>query len=243
LKDKIKVVLAEDNLDSQEIITNFIQIIPEFEIIGVANNGEELLDLNINKTPDLALVDIKMPKLNGIDAVRSCIIRNPNLRFIFTTAYDEYAVSAFELDAIDYIVKPIKKQRLFLALERAKQDILQFRMEKNKLTTQKRNLVIKIDRSSYFIPLDNVIYIEKDNRKTVIHTIEEIYETNETLESIFQKVNPDFYQTHRSFIVNTKYVSHITLASETYFAHFRNYPNYAHVSKLRINDFLEKLDH
>jgi two-component system LytT family response regulator len=230
----IKVIIAEDNIDAQQIIIGFIEPLIPFEVIGIAQDGEELLELNINLNPDLILADINMPKLNGIEAVRSCIKMNPNLKFIFTTAYDEYAVKAFDLNAVDYVVKPINKERLYIALDKAKRLLLT-----NEPKEQKQILAIKMDRIYYFIPFIEIIYIEKMSRKTMIHTVGKKYETNETLDNIFKKLNHSFFRTHRSFIVNINYISHITLEGETYFAHFRNDSHYAYVSKLRINDLLK----
>ncbi|MFE8699973.1 LytR/AlgR family response regulator transcription factor [Cytobacillus sp. FJAT-54145] len=231
---KIKLIIAEDNLDAQEIMIRFIHPLKDFEVIGVAENGENLVELVANKKPHLIIADINMPKLNGIDAISACIKIQPELRVIFTTAYPEYAVDAFDLNAIDYVVKPIKKERLYVALEKVKKLILSSYIKRSILT-------IKMDRVSYFIHLSSIICIEKANRKTIIHTIDQTYETNESLESISEKLADQFFRSHRSFIVNLDYISHITLEGDSYFAHFRNYPHYAHVSKLRVNDLLESI--
>lgn len=221
-------------MDAQEIMIRFIHPLKDFEVIGVAENGESLVNLVANKKPHLIIADINMPELNGIDAISACLKMQPELRVIFTTAYPEYAVDAFDLSAIDYVVKPIKKERLYVALEKVKKLILSSHIKRSILT-------IKMDRVSYFIHFSSIICIEKANRKTIIHTIDLTYETNESLESIFEKLADQFFRSHRSFIVNLDYISHITLEGDSYFAHFRNYTHYAHVSKLRINDLLESI--
>lgn len=231
---KIKVVIAEDDLDSQQIIRAFLEPLDSFEIIGIVDNGESLLDINSNEKPDLIIADINMPKLNGIDAISSCLKISPELRFIFITAYDQYALNAFDLNAVDYVMKPIKKGRLYLAMERAK-TVLHQQAGKNKI------LPITVDRTSYFIHFSRIVFIEKDSRKTIIHTLDQKYETNESLDTILQKLDHQFIRTHRSFIVNLYYVSHITFEGDTYFAHFRNYPHYAHVSKLQKNKLYDAL--
>jgi two-component system, LytTR family, response regulator len=236
LDSKIRIIIADDNLDAQEIMKTFIEPIHTFEIIDYAENGERLIDLNVNLKPDLILADINMPKLSGIESISACLKINPEVKFIFTTAFDEYAVKAFDLNAVDYLIKPIKKERLYVALEKVRTIL-----NNNKKEEKIQILTILVDRTPYFIHFHRIISIEKDNRKTVIHTEEQKYITNETLENIFNKLDNQFMRTHRSFIVNINHISHITLESETYFAHFRNYPHYAHVSKLRVNELLEKL--
>ncbi|MFV8828222.1 LytR/AlgR family response regulator transcription factor [Alkalihalobacterium sp. APHAB7] len=235
---KIKVVIAEDHIDAQEIIASFIEPLKTFEVIGIVDNGESLLELNFNRKPNLIIADINMPKLNGIEAISSCLKVNPDLKFIYTTAYDDYAVKAFDLNAVDYVMKPIKQDRLYIALERVSALLLN-----QSQVGKKEILTIKRDSTSYFIHFSKIVCIEKENRKTIIHTEDQKYETNESLDSMFKRLNDHFFRTHRSFIVNVNYISHIVLEGETYFAYFRNYPHYAHVSKRRINELYKTLSY
>ncbi|GAE26737.1 transcriptional regulator [Halalkalibacter wakoensis JCM 9140] len=229
----IKVIIAEDNKDAQDIMASFLKPLQQFEVIGVADNGESLLDVNLNLKPELIIADINMPKLNGIDAIASCLKVNPDLKFIYTTAYEKYAVKAFDLNAVDYLIKPIKKERFYVALEKAK-GLLDYKKEKTILT-------IQMDRTSYFIQNKDIICIEKENRKTIIHTATQKYETNDSLDSILSRLSNNFFRTHRSFIVNIDYISHITAEGETYLAHLRNYPHPAYVSKLRISELYKEI--
>lgn len=226
---KLKVVIAENNLSAQEIMSAFILPIEFLELIEIVDNGESLLEVNINRKPDLILADINIPKLNVVQAVTSCLKVNPNVKFIFLTAYQEYAV--------DYLIKPIKKERLYIALDKARQMI-------SELTQQpKKILTIQMNRHSYFIHFHSIICIERSNRKTVIHTLEKTYETNESLESIYKRLDSDFYRTHRSFIVNVYSISHISLEGETYLAHLKSYPLHVHVSKRRIKELYKQISY
>lgn len=236
LDSKIKIVIADDHEEAVEIIEAFVQSLNGFEVVGTTSSGDGLLDLCMNLSPHLVITDIHMPNGNGIEAIESCLKINPDLKVIFTTAFHQYAVNAFELNAVDYVMKPIKKERLYLALEKAK-GILQ----KHEQQEKKRILTIKMDRVSYFIPFDRIIFFEVKNRKTIIHTINKQYETNESLDQIFSQLDDRFFRSHRSFIVSLNYISHITFEKETYFVHFRDYPEYAHASKLQKNKLVEKL--
>lgn len=238
MKSKIKVAIAEDNQDAQEIIASFIEPLDIFEVIGFVDNGESLLDLNLLKKPDLIIADISMPKLNGIEAIKACLKINPKLKFIFTTAYDKYAVKAFDLNAVDYVMKPIRKERLYVALEKTKMLMI----DQNYLKP-KPILTIQTNRSLQLIHFSKIIYIEKVHRKTIIHTKEKKYETNETLDSIYKKLSQDFFRTHRSFIVNLYYISRISVEGETYLAHLRECPHYIFVSKLRIKQLYNQISY
>ncbi|WNF35639.1 LytTR family DNA-binding domain-containing protein [Bacillaceae bacterium IKA-2] len=236
---KIKIVIAEDNNDFREILQLFFEPLDQFEVIGVANDGLELLDLNFTLKPDLILVDIQMPMLNGTDAYKECVKTNSKVKCIFITAYDDFAIEAFELNVLDYIVKPIDKKRLYVALERAREGI----EAENQLNnpSQLKRLVVKFDGSLYVISLNSIIYIEKVNRKTYVHTKEQIFETYETLETIKESLDEHFFASHRSYIINLKHVSQIKNDGETYFAYFRNYLKFAYVSKLKLQILQNKL--
>lgn len=118
--DLIKVVIADDHEPSRRIIRRFIGSLENISIVGEAGNGEELLGQIESAEPHLVLVDIGMPKLDGINAIKECMKINPHLKVIFITGHNEYAVDAFDVSAVDYIVKPIERARLTSAVEKAR---------------------------------------------------------------------------------------------------------------------------
>ena len=241
--NRIKVLLVEDNEDTSEIIEYFLNSLPDFQIIGKCCNGEELVEEVMRKKPDLVLTDINMPKKNGIEAMKECLSFFPNLKFIFLTGYSEYAIEAFRLSAVDYIVKPIEKNRLFIALEKAK-NLLDF--EKGELVASKsveriRNLSLRDQNSTRYIPLTDIYFIEKIGKKCLVYTKEAVHETNETIGKILDRLDHFFYQAHRAFIINLQKVSYIKQQNETFIACFQDYDKQASISKLKINEVKEKI--
>lgn len=246
--NEIGIVIVDDNQDSIEILQYFISQLPDFKILAVCSNGEELIEAVMKEKPQLILADINMPKKNGIQAIEECRRFQSNLNFIFITGYDDYAVEAFNLSAVDYIVKPVEKSRLYLALEKAKMIIsrkislpIDAAIAINDEVKEKR-LPIKFNGSLFYIPLNDIIYIEKSIKKSLIHTQEKTYESYENISDLINMLDESFYQTHRSYIVNLSKISHITPRNETYLAYFFNFDSHAHVSKLKINDLQEKMD-
>ncbi|MGG0719998.1 response regulator [Robertmurraya massiliosenegalensis] len=238
-----KILLVDDNHDSIEIIEYFIRNLPDFEIIGVCIDGEELVEQIILKKPDLVLTDINMPKKNGIDAIKECLSFNHDLKFIFFTGYDEYALEAFRLSAVDYLVKPIEKERLYQALDKAR-DLLRYEREKDnpmRPADTILNLTLKDQKGTRYIPLKDIYFIEKIEKKCLVYTKEEIYETNETISKLLERLDDTFFHSHRSYIINLKKISHIMPRNESYIVHFANYSNQAIISKLKINDVKEKI--
>ena len=113
----MRVLIADDNATSRKLLKHLIKTVPNVQIVGEAINGEDLISKVMMEKPDIALVDIDMPLLNGMEAVKSCKKIVPSLQVIFITGHEEYALEAFGVNAIDYIVKPIDRDRLYAALE------------------------------------------------------------------------------------------------------------------------------
>jgi len=117
---KIKTLLIDDEALARSLVQNFIKNDPDFEVIGEAENGFEAIKLINELKPDLIFLDIQMPKLTGLELLE--LLPQPPL-VVFSTAYDQYAIEAFEKNAIDYLLKPFSKDRFLKALEKVKEKI------------------------------------------------------------------------------------------------------------------------
>ncbi|MED3573729.1 LytR/AlgR family response regulator transcription factor [Cytobacillus praedii] len=233
--EKFRVIIADDDHPSRMILMHFIQLLSEYEVVQEASNGEEFIQLVMKEQPDIVLVDINMPGLNGMEAVKICKERLPSLQVIFTTGYDEFAVEAFNISAADYIVKPIERTRLFIALEKAKK-LIQLNSGRNQLKKTVNKLVIKSNNTFLYLSVDDILYAEKEGRKTILHTKNSYFETSESLQELEGKLPNQFYKTHRSFLVNLKKITKIVSSGETYLAYFNGTEKIAYISKLKINE-------
>jgi two-component system LytT family response regulator len=235
--DTLKIVIADDNESSRTLLRHYIHLLPHYEVIGEAADGEEFVQVVLDKKPDLVLVDINMPNLDGMEAVKLCRELLPNLQIIFTTGYDEFAVEAFNIAAADYIVKPIERTRLFHALEKARK-LVQLSSHRQELSLEEKKTIfeIKSQNSILFLPMQEILFIERERRKTVIHTRNEKYETTESLNEVASRLDSYFFKTHRSYIVNLKQIFKIEADGETYRVHFFNSDKVAYISKLKINE-------
>lgn len=234
----MKVLIAEDNASSRKLLKHLIQPLRHYQIVGEAENGEDLINKVMMEKPDIAIVDINMPFLNGMDAVKSCKKMDPSLQVIFTTGYDEYALQAFDVNAIDYIVKPIDRGRLYAALDRASAYVQQS-VDWQQPSVEK-DLMVKQHNHFYFIPLDEIIFIERADRKAVIHTIDKKIELNEALTNLEEILDSRFVSSHRSYIINLQHLKQIKAAGQSYKAYFQNYLETAKVSKNKLAE-LQKI--
>lgn len=237
--EEYRVLIAEDHDEAREILREFVNLHSDFEVVGEVPCGSELLEAVIDKKPDLLMVDINMPKMNGVDAIMECLDVYKDLCFVFVTAYDDYAVQAFDLQAVDYVVKPIQKKRVFSALEKAKK-VLRQQVEAIN-TPANRKVEVKFGREIYFIDLDSVLYVEKIARKLYIHTHHKVYETIDTLEQFEQHLNPSFIQSHRSCFINVQHLTFIKISGKSFLGYFSDYEKPAPISKQRIEAIKTKI--
>ncbi len=240
---KYKVIIADDNADSREIIAEFIEYLPDFTVVAVASDGKDVIEQVMkHKDVDVVLVDIRMPKLNGVEAIKICKEYVPHLKFIFITGYDDYAVEAFTISAVDYIVKPVESERFYKALDRVRKssNVPEERMKRIPEEHMKR-IVVRNKKLTFYIPTDEILFIEKNGKEALVHTIEKTYVTLETLDSIEKKLNHSFFQSHRSYIINLNKISHIETSGRTYLAYFLHYDKSAHISKHKISNVQQKL--
>lgn len=115
----LRVVLADDERPARRFLANLLKSFPDVELVGEAGNGKDALDLIEAERPDLALLDLHMPEAGGLDVAR-LVKAGATPSIAFVTAHDEFAIQAFELNAIDYLLKPVERERLATTLERAR---------------------------------------------------------------------------------------------------------------------------
>ena len=215
--EQLKVFIVEDELPAQKLLEKWIQSIPELVLIGIYSDGFSALKAIQNENPDLVFLDIEMRNLNGIEILE--LLENPP-QIIFTTAYHEYAVKAFELSAVDYLLKPYSLERFMQAVDKAsstrKSAVLDLRKELPKLQSVQNKqhsldrIVIKEGENVYVIPVSEIFYIEAQDDYVMIHTKERKYLKLMSLRSLSEGLSSQqFVRVHRSFIVNVSEISKI----------------------------------
>ncbi|WP_299222236.1 LytTR family DNA-binding domain-containing protein [uncultured Aquimarina sp.] len=214
----MKCIIIDDEPLALNIIKSYCEDLGTLEVIGTFTNALEALDIINNTNVDLVFSDIEMPQINGIDFMKA-LDRKP--LFIFTTAYSQYAIEGFELNAIDYLVKPIPFPRFIKAVNRAKEI---FELKKDNLTTPNtikkptqsitapdQFIFVKSEYENIKIELELIKYIEglKDYLKIHISTGKPIL-TLMSFKDIETKLPLDvFLRVHRSFIININYIDSV----------------------------------
>jgi DNA-binding LytR/AlgR family response regulator len=206
---KIQCVLVDDEPLAIDVVRSFVQRIDGLEIVATCNNAVEAFEIVQQGGVDLLFLDIQMPKLNGIEFLET--LQNPP-KVIFTTAYRDYAIQAFEVDAIDYLLKPISFGRFLKAVSKAIQVIqspqasplqsVQIQQEEAIPMQALEFIYVKCEKKMVKVYLQDILYIESLKDYVIIHTKERRIVTKQKISYLEQKLPEEqFLRIHRSFII------------------------------------------
>lgn len=210
-----KTIIIEDEHLARKRLKRLLSNYSEVEIIAEAENGAQGLELINNHQPDLIFLDIEMPILNGFEMLTK--LKEDQPKVIFTTAYDQYAIKAFEEGSIDYLLKPIELERLDKTIAKLKQtnlskptigieDLLLQLKGKNTIKT----LTVKLGDRILLIKFEDIVHIQAEDKYVFLHTSDgKKHLTDYTLSTLEEKLPEDFLRIHRSDIINTNHITEI----------------------------------
>ena len=232
----IKCIIVDDEPMARDVIRRYIQKIPTLKLLGEFGNAIDATLFLQGQAVDMIFLDIKMPQMSGTEFVRS--LRNVP-KIIFTTAHKEYAFEGFELDVVDYLLKPIRFDRFLKAVNKAfpqkQQDIETHGSvinEENKPATS--FIYLRVDRKMIKVLLDHIFYIESDKDYVKVFTEKGFVITRQTIASVEAMLSQDqFIRIHRSYIVSLNKLNSFT--AETVEIGNKELP----IGKLYRNNFLK----
>jgi two-component system LytT family response regulator len=207
---KLRTLIIDDEAPARDRLKRFLAGNDTVELIGEADNGKKAVEMVEESNPDLILLDIQMPELDGFGVIK--MLEEPPL-IIFITAYDQYAIQAFEVNALDYLLKPFTRVRLERAIEKAGVEFsaragFNSRLDAlfETLNKQKRYLdrvAVRHEGRIFVIPVNEIDWINAEEGSIYLYTKEGRYLTNYTLNEFDSRLNPKtFFRAHRSAIVN-----------------------------------------
>ncbi|NOT38670.1 MAG: response regulator transcription factor [Saprospiraceae bacterium] len=196
----MKTIIVDDEPLALEILESYIHQIKDLLLIAKCSNAIEANTIIREQKIDLIFLDIEMPVLRGTDFIKS--LQDPP-QVIFTTAYPEFAVEGFELNALDYLLKPISFDRFLKAINKFKETEL-------KETQSKDFIFVKSDKKLVKLNFNEIVYIEGMKDYVIIHTSQSRIITLQTMKSLEEKLNKDnFVRIHRSYILNFDHINAI----------------------------------
>ena len=213
---QVTAIIADDEENLRISICLLLKRLwPELKILGQAQNGIEAVSLIENEKPDIAFLDIKMPGLSGVAVAKK--VSNA-CKIVFITAYDQFAVQAFESEAVDYILKPVTQKRLKTTIVRLKKQLIKqdrspefdLKMEKvlqvlenKEIPDYLRLIKVKTGSDLRFVPVSQVIYFKAEDKYTIVQTATNEFLIKTPIKDLENDLDPKhFWRIHRSAIVN-----------------------------------------
>lgn len=237
----IRALIADDErLMREQLRTRLAEVWPELELVGEAKNGVEAVEMSARLRPDLVFLDIRMPGMTGVDAARQIAQlptdpQWPGCEIVFITAYDQYAVEAFEQGVVDYVLKPAERERLALSVERIKRrlaqraatgqassepspaalqqllDTLAARLDPGAATNRLKWIQATVGQSIQMIPVEDVLFFISDEKYTRVQTANLEALIRKPIKELVEELDMNlFWQIHRSTLVNTKAIAGVS---------------------------------
>jgi two-component system LytT family response regulator len=220
MSDKITVIIIDDEKLARNVIRNYLNNYPEIKIVDECKNGYEGFKSITNNKPDLIFLDIQMPKISGFELLE--LIDDPP-EIIFSTAFDHYALKAFEVNAIDYLLKPYSEERFKNAIDKvllrlkknteSKTDIVE-KLSNQKLSEKEHlsRVVVKKNNKIIIIPADKIINLEAQDDYVMINSNEGSFLKTKTMKFFEENLDPEeFMRIHRSHIIRIDKIKNIEL--------------------------------
>lgn len=207
----MRVVIVDDEPLARERVKRLLQEFPGYEVVGEAGDGESALDVIDDEEPDLVLLDIRMGGMDGLQVGRQLAEMDVPPAVIFTTAYSEHALSAFDASAQGYLLKPIRLEKLREALQRVRKPT---RAQKPRTvvpteeTPLKRDFILATTRDGLVrVPVQDVVYFLADQKYTTVAHLHGEVLIEESLKTLEEDLAPQFLRIHRKALVNTKFIA------------------------------------
>jgi two-component system, LytTR family, response regulator AlgR len=239
-----RVLIADDEVLARDRLRSLLAEMPEVKLVGEAEHGAQVLEMADELAPDIVLLDVRMPGLDGIAAARRIQEFPEPPAVIFTTAYDEYAINAFETQAAGYLLKPIRAEKLRAAILQAgrlTRPQLAQAATVARFAERRTHIAVKTRDSTRLLPVEAVIYFQADQKYTTVKHSggEDLIE--ESLRSLEDDLGSLFVRIHRNTLVNTR----LLLAIERdplgqYFVTLRDCPQKLAVSRRMAGDLRER---
>jgi len=220
----LKVLIVDDEPPARERLRSLLSEIADVQIVGEATNGEEGLRSAVDLSPDVVLLDVRMPGMDGIEAARHLNALEEPPAVIFTTAYDEYAINAFEAQAVGYLLKPIRQEKLATALSQAgrlTRPQLQ-RIAAASPSERRTHIAARHREGLRLIPLEEVQFFFAEQKYTTVRHLKGEDLIEDSLRALEEELGSGFVRIHRNALVSVRFLERIERnADGQYFVRLR----------------------
>jgi len=242
---RLNAVIVDDEPPARERLRRLLDELDEVAVVGEAANGHEALDLCARLDPDLVLLDVRMPGMDGIEAARHLTSFSDPPAVIFTTAHDEYALEAFETQAVGYLLKPVRKEKLARAIRHAARvagQQLARLAEQTQLGRRWSQICTRLGEQLRLIPIEDVLYFSADQKYVTVRHTSGTHLIDESLRALAHEFAPDFVRIHRNSLVALRHVQAVERAPEgQYVVRFKGCDDALPVSRRHAAEALRQI--
>ena len=206
---RLDVLIVDDEPPARERLERLVAELPDWAVAGSCGSGGEALNLVNKLNPAVVLLDIRMPGMGGVEAARHLASLPAPPAVVFTTAYDEYAMEAFDAQAVGYLLKPVRKERLAQALRQAGRlsaSQLQEVASANDDTAPRQAIAVRVREELLLIPVKDIRFFRADQKYVTVHHVEGEHLIDESLKVLADEFAPDFVRIHRSILVAVAHI-------------------------------------
>ncbi len=212
MSEKLKILIADDETLARNRLKDLLSDLSDVVVVAEAKNGKQAIDLAVIEQPDLLLLDIRMPLMDGLEAAEHAQKLEQKPYIIFTTAYDTYAIKAFDVSAIDYLLKPIRIERLIAAIDKVRAlkpmaSAAQMEAIKSLQQNARSHLSIHERGRIILVPVEEVLYCRAELKYITVRTVEREYLLEESLTNLEAEFDTLFIRLHRNCLVAKQHIS------------------------------------
>jgi len=237
----VKIIMADDEPGVLLLLKSILEELEGAIVVGTAENANDAIKLVKNKSPDLAFLDIELPDMRGTELADNLRKIKPDLPIVFITAHHQYSLEAFKLYASDYILKPIDQERVKKTFRRIHHMLKISELGNPPLDLQTSRISINLGNERVFMNLNDILYIEKAGRHTIICCVNGKFKTRLTLQELEQYLGSAFFRSHKSYIINTFRIDRVVNYpnSSYYEVKFKDCKDVALLSRDRVHELMK----
>ncbi len=243
--EPLRALIVDDEPPARERLRSLLGELDDVTVAGEAANGREALEMCLRLEPDVVLLDIRMPGMDGIEAARHLAALEDPPAVIFTTAYDQYAVEAFETQAVGYLLKPVRREKLERALQHAARVAgaqLMRIAERSDLGRRRTQIGARLGDQLRLIPVEDIFYFSAGQKYVTVRHRGGSDLIDEPLRALADEFAPDFVRIHRNSLVATRHLSAVERGAEgQYLVRFKECDETLPVSRRLASDTLRQL--
>ncbi|MFJ7859043.1 LytR/AlgR family response regulator transcription factor [Peribacillus sp. NPDC097206] len=209
MKSVIRTLVIDDERYSREELIHLLKQHPSIDIIGEGESGEQAIVLAMQLQPDVIFLDVEMPLMNGMEAAKALQELKNVPRIVFATAYPQFGVEAFRVDAVDYLLKPYDEEQLAETVSRLEKLFL--KKEENRPVKSAGRLAVEVEGEILYVHPHDILYISREEKVSKIVTVDHEYEVKTTMKELEERLHEfPFFRIHKSYLVHLNYVLRLT---------------------------------